>query len=375
MTRAGVYIHVPFCVRKCSYCDFLSYAGKEDLYLAYKNALIREIRTSAELRQTDAIDTIYIGGGTPTVLPPSFLAEILKITQEYCVTADAEITVEANPGTLNEEMLHTLRQAGVNRLSLGLQTWQDTILKTLGRVHTCQKFLENFMHARAIGFTNISVDVMFGVPGQTINDWRETLCHVCALTPQHISAYGLQVEEGTVFHKWRSENRLQLPDDETERRMYAITEEILSREGYAQYEISNYARQGFASKHNCKYWRRENTLGFGLGSHSFHNEMRWHNIYDLTSYVRQSHDTPREELFTVSRKEAMEETMFLGLRLNEGVCLQTFADRFGVSMRAVYNVVLIKMQDQGLLRVTDTSVALTPRGRDISNWVLAGFLL
>lgn len=375
-----LYIHIPFCVKKCSYCDFLSFPAGREVQRAYVDALLDEIRGEKE---TGDADTIFFGGGTPSLLPAEEIARIMgQIRETWRISTEAEITLEANPGTLTQEKLRLWRQAGINRLSIGLQSSVNEELKTLGRIHTWEEFLEGYHMAREAGFTNINIDQMSALPGQTADSWRHTLERVLALKPEHISAYSLIVEEGTPFYekygedarrRERGESCKYLPSEETERQMYYDTDTVLKEGGYHRYEISNYALPGKECRHNCGYWRRLPYRGFGLGASSLVQEVRFHNTADLAQYLRR--DFPRMDEEHLTTEDQMEEFMFLGLRLMSGISEMEFREKFGRSFTNVYGKVSEKLAAQGLLVWENGRVYLTAAGIDVSNYVLAEFLL
>jgi oxygen-independent coproporphyrinogen-3 oxidase len=281
----GLYIHIPFCVSKCVYCDFLSFANAGvNLMEQYKDALVDELNGLRKLNHT--IDTVYIGGGTPTALPLPFLLEIIKAIRRFNLTADAEFTIEMNPGSVNAsfETFKALRERGVNRLSIGLQAWQDELLRSLGRIHTRKQFIDNFNAARAAGLKNISVDLMFALPGQTAEQWIESLNAVVSLRPEHISAYSLTPEEGTPLWAGIQSGRITLPGDEADREMYHTARRLLASRGYEHYELSNFALPGFESRHNPRYWTRAPDIGAGLGAHGFDGSCRKCNTTDMNKY-------------------------------------------------------------------------------------------
>lgn len=375
-----LYIHIPFCIRKCAYCDFLSFPSAEEERKRYVKALLEEIYGAEE--RGDVV-TIFFGGGTPSILAGQEILRIMDVVREkYSVARDAEITLEANPGTLTKEKLEAWKEAGVNRLSIGLQSAENEELKVLGRIHTWEEFLEGYQMARNVGFQNINVDLMSALPGQSGRTWRETLGKVAELNPEHISAYSLMVEEGTPFYEKyagdvsRREKGMEcefLPSEEEERRMYEDTEKILRKNGYRRYEISNYAREGYECRHNCGYWQRVNYRGFGLGASSLINEVRFRNTADLNKYL--AHDFARREEEILSVQAQMEEFMFLGLRLMRGISTATFETYFGRSYDRVYGEVSRRLEEKGLLSRKGDRVFLTDRGIDVSNCVLAEFLL
>jgi len=376
--HTGIYIHIPFCASKCGYCDFLSFPGDDKAWDDYQTALLHEIQnfhSSASFGAVGKIDTIYIGGGTPTVWSAPLLLRILRAMDVFPIETGAEITCEANPGTLSPEKLYALHEAGVNRLSLGLQAWQPHLLTALGRETSRETFVKNFNQARKAGFKNISIDVMFALPGQTLEDWKETLYNVAALDPEHISAYALTLEEGTPL--W---NRLAFDEnydaeeiEKIDREMYAYCKTFLQSRGYHQYELSNFCKPGHESRHNSGYWKRKPYLGFGLGAHSFFNEERWNNTTDMETYLSNMKEI-RQNITEISIRDAMEETIFLGLRLTKGVSARDFAQKFNITLDEAYGTWITQMFTEGLLQEKDGYIQLTELGMDFANRVMAGFL-
>lgn len=381
-----LYLHIPFCVRKCDYCDFLSMPADEELRRHYIDCLIEEIKQKAELCSEYQVTSVFFGGGTPSILPGVQIWELMEALQEnFKIRQNAEVTVECNPGTLTRQKLIYYKMAGVNRLSIGLQSAQNRELQRLGRIHTYEEFLDSFGQARAMGFKNINVDLMSALPGQTQADWTNTLNKVLAVRPEHISAYSLIVEEGTPFYEQygedelrreRGEEPLYLPSEETEREMYLVTEELLKNKGYARYEISNYALPGRECRHNIGYWKLTPYLGLGLGSSSFLEEVRFSNTKDLKTYLRGEDFSQEDSSYVfLDKRQRMEEFMFLGLRMMEGISHSEFQKMFGVQLEAIYGNVLDKLQQQGLLRQQEGRVSLTEAGISVSNYVLSEFLL
>ena len=371
-TSFELYIHIPFCVRKCAYCDFLSAPGSEEAKASYTEALLREIEAvKTEKRE---VSSIFVGGGTPSALSPSLMGDIFeKIHKSFSVAPDAEITIEANPGTLSKEKLFLYRNVGINRLSLGLQSPAAAELKSLGRIHTYEEFLESFSLAREAGFQNINVDLMCALPDQTYEGWVRNLRKVAALHPEHISAYSLIIEEGTPFAK----RKLNLPDEDTEYRMYEDTAGILAEYGYEQYEISNYAKKDLACQHNVGYWTRKEYLGLGLGAASLWGNQRFSNTSDFSLYLNNSGfpEKIRGDRETLSLEAEMSEFMFLGLRMTKGVSKAEFLEGFGVPIECVYGKVLDKYKSVGLLEETEGRIFLTRAGIHVSNGVMAECLL
>lgn len=371
--KISLYIHIPFCVRKCLYCDFPSFSGMESIFDDYVRMLCREIdETYSDYRGME-VKSIFIGGGTPSVLPPALLGRISdKIFSRFDVDSKAEITIETNPGTLDAKKLAEMKSMYFNRLSMGLQAWQDRLLKKLGRIHTADEFETNFLQARDAGFKNINVDLMFALPAQSLDDWQETLEKVMKLRPEHISAYSLIIEEGTPFFDMFDRGELKETDEDTDRKMYYLAKEMLSDKGYKQYEISNFAKEGFECYHNKVYWRTEEYQGFGLGAHSYSDGVRFHNTYDMKEYLRGEGLRLDKEFLSIEEKQ--EEFMFMGLRMNEGVSEAEFLRRFGESMDSVYGDEIKELISEELLVKKDGRLSLTDRGVDISNSVFEKFI-
>ena len=368
-----LYVHIPFCVRKCQYCDFLSGPSDEETKDRYIEALLKEIR-AAEHTEDYEIVSVFIGGGTPSALKAEAIASIMRTLQEqFFFCEDAEVTIEANPGTVDLEKLTIYRNVGINRLSLGLQSTDAEELKLLGRIHSYEEFLKSYEWAREAGFSNINIDLMFAIPGQTGEAWRQHLYQVAELNPEHISAYSLIIEEGTPF----AEQNLDLPDEDTEYQMYEDTAEILERYGYRQYEISNYAKQGYMCRHNAGYWQHREYLGFGLGTSSLYRGMRFSNTRRMQEYLKESRnpDQIRKDVTVLSRNERIEEFMFLGLRMTEGISEKKFEENFDVRLMDVYGDILQKYEETGFMEHIETKWRLTRKGIHVSNHILADFLL
>ena len=368
-----LYVHIPFCVRKCQYCDFLSGPSDEETKDRYIEALLKEIR-AAEHTEDYEIVSVFIGGGTPSALKAEAIASIMRTLQEqFFFCEDAEVTIEANPGTVDPEKLTIYRNVGINRLSLGLQSTDAEELKLLGRIHSYEEFLKSYEWARKAGFSNINIDLMFAIPGQTGEAWRQHLYQVAELNPEHISAYSLIIEEGTPF----AEQNLDLPDEDTEYQMYEDTAEILERYGYRQYEISNYAKQGYMCRHNAGYWQRLEYLGFGLGASSLYGGMRFSNTHQMQEYLKESRnpDQIRKDVTVLSRNEQIEEFMFLGLRMTEGISEKKFEENFDVRLMDIYGDILQKYEETGFMEHIETKWRLTRKGIHVSNHILADFLL
>ena len=424
-TPLSIYIHIPFCKKKCLYCDFLSAPACGQERESYVKALLREISFMADKASEYEVISIFLGGGTPSLLNKSQVERIMSaIRKEYCLTQDCEITIECNPATADYDKLAYFKACGINRLSIGLQSANDKELKELGRIHNYRQFLETFKAARKAGFTNINIDIMSALPGQTVESYTDTLQKVIALNPEHISAYSLIIEEGTPFYDRYGENREasiiskaneaaqsidyapmypSLPDEDTERKMYHVTKMILEKAGYLRYEISNYAKKNYECRHNLTYWTGISYLGFGIGAASYFKGYRFKNRQDIQTYEElfsnnrslmlqsvgrkewqcmQSNVAGQmifhnfhEEIQSLSVEEQMEEFMFLGLRMMDGVKKADFRQQFQKDMDVQYGKVLQKLEKQGMIKQTQDTVMLTARGIDVSNVVLAEFLL
>ena len=405
-----LYIHMPFCVKKCEYCDFLSFPADTNTQIKYVHALLNEIRFYGEKMRGFRVSTIYIGGGTPSWLEPELVTAVMdQIYKSFQVYEDAEINIECNPGTVTAAKLQAYRRAGINRLSIGLQSTNNTELKTLGRIHTYEQFLKTYELARNEGFTNINVDLMSGLPRQSAESFADTLQRVIRLKPEHISAYSLIIEKGTPFYEKykfdmvRQEAGMkteELPTEDDTYKMLKLTQRVLAKAGYERYEISNYAKPGYACRHNVGYWTRENYLGLGLGAASLIDNVRYSNTRELYEYIEicreltflppevfapeEGMDAPERGWFgsnlhteaaVVNRKAQMEEFMFLGLRMPEGISRNEFETNFGMPIEAAYVQVLPDLQAQKLIEKREGRVYLTDRGMDVANYVMAQFLL
>lgn len=378
--KSSLYFHIPFCIRKCSYCDFNSF-DRPDISLAcYVKLLLEELHFRSAGFEPEAAPSVYFGGGTPSLLQSAQIARLLKSVRHlYGIETDAEITLEANPGTLTRKSLEGYLAAGVNRLSLGVQSLDDRQLALLGRIHSADEARGAFEMARAAGFSNIGIDLIHGLSGQTLADWEGTLHAAAAMKPEHISAYGLSVEAGTPFASLAKRGELNLPDEEEAAAMFELTAEFLCRAGYEHYEISNFALPGCRSRHNQVYWQRKNYLGFGAGAHSFLNSpdygRRWENPAGLAEYAAAvSSKKPPGAEPTLSIKEAMSEFMFLGLRLLEGIDKEDFAGQFGMKVEDAFPGVIASFTEKGVLAAEGTNLRLTARGLLLANVVMQEFV-
>ena len=370
----SLYIHIPFCKQKCFYCDFPSYASIDYLKRDYVEALCKEIEEKAIKYK---IKSIFIGGGTPSYLETEEISKILNSINKLDLSEDIEFTMECNPGALKEEKLRAMLNGGVNRISMGLQAVQNSLLKDIGRIHSFKQFEENFNLARQIGFKNINVDLMFGLPNQKVEEWKESLETIARMNPEHISAYSLIIEEGTAFYKLWERNKLILPSEEEEREMYVITKNILKNHGYHQYEISNYSKIGRECYHNKVYWKSDEYLGLGSASTSFIDGKRIKNIENVKDYIDKinSGEDVIDDIYVNTLEDNMEEFVFMGLRMIEGINVNEFNKRFGVTIEGIYKEVIDKNINKKLLVLENDRLRLTEKGIELSNSVMSDFIL
>lgn len=399
MRELELYLHIPFCVRKCAYCDFLSAPATKEAQQSYVQSLLREIACFPQ-KEAYRVSTVFFGGGTPSVLPARWTAGILDALREqflFVPEEELEITIECNPGTADRRQLETYLQAGINRISLGLQSSENEELAMLGRIHTWETFRETYEAARAAGFRNINVDLMSGLPGQTVSSWERTLRRTLALEPEHISAYSLIIEEGTPFYSRYHEDDERrvngeaprcLPSEEAEREMYRLTERLLGEAGMHRYEISNYARPGKECRHNIGYWTGVEYAGFGLGAASLLDHVRYQNTEQMDLYLQKYADRSglpekggtsfwhvNQTAEVLTPQDEMAEFMFLGLRMTGGISEREFARRFGQTVVSVYGEALAKHEQEGLLIRENGRIRLSAAGLDLSNYVMADFVL
>lgn len=378
MKNIGIYVHIPFCKQKCKYCDFISFQCMEDKFEDYFKCLIKEIGDKSE-ETIDEIDTIYIGGGTPSIVPAEYIERVIKeIFDKYKVSKNAEITIEVNPGTVDEEKLKKYLSIGINRISIGLQSTNDELLKMLGRIHTYKEFEDVYEKVRKVGFKNINVDLMIGLPNQTIDDVEESLERIINKNPEHISVYSLIVEENTKMFDLVNEGILKLPNEDLERKMYWRVKEILELNGYNHYEISNFSKVGFESKHNMNCWNQHDYFGFGVAAHSYFDGMRYSNINDLKRYIENLKN--EEAVYNVvfhekqDKEEMMKEYMVLGLRKIEGVKISEFKNKFVDNSLYVFRKELEKLTKNDLVIIDEDKIQLTKRGLDFANMVWMEFV-
>lgn len=375
----GVYIHIPFCKAKCLYCDFLSFGAADCRYARrdiYASALLREIARKGRMTSS-SVDTVFIGGGTPTVLSSEVLSLIIdSIRENFQILPDAEITVEANPGTVDFEKFKALKAAGVNRISMGFQSLDENVLRFLGRIHTPLQAADAFFAARKAGFDNINIDLIFGMPFDDRESFKSTLSAVAELAPEHISAYSLIVEENTPLCEMIDSGELSYPDDNTDREDYRFCKEFLCKAGYEQYEISNYSKPDKYSRHNMRYWRQDEYLGIGLGAASFLNGRRFSNSDDFDEYVTSNGNPSLREDCELSEKELADEFMMLGFRLMSGPDFYEFKDKFGMFPEEYCGNILEKLSCDGLIKrtVARRGFSLTEKGEDFANLVFEEFV-
>lgn len=382
-----IYIHIPFCVKKCDYCDFLSFSCDEETKDKYVNKLLEEIRyygtVYGKAGRGEKVSSVFFGGGTPSTLEPNQVSMIMKeLRTSFDIEETAEITIECNPGTLTPKKVQTYKEEGINRISLGLQSTNDEELKSIGRIHTYDKFIESYNMVREAGFDNVNIDLMSALPGQTMDSYKDTIEKIVALKPEHISAYSLIVEYGTpLYYRIRElDENLKptgLPDEDTEREMYYMTGHLLGEAGYNRYEISNYAKKGYECKHNTAYWKRIDYIGMGLGASSCMDDVRFKNTSDMDEYMSGAFpNLDDEETCKLSVEDKMSEFMYLGLRMMEGVSKKEFLRQFGKPFDEIFGEVTAKMENRELVVVEDEDIIrLTPLGIDVSNTVLAQYLV
>lgn len=373
--KIGIYVHIPFCKKKCDYCDFISYCGKDDLIEKYVDSVKKEID---HVKIKSEITTIYIGGGTPSYIDSKFIVQILEKIKEKNVAQDAEITTEVNPGTVTQEKLQDYIDCGINRISIGLQTTNDELLKQIGRIHNYEQFLETYKLAKKVGFKNINVDLMLGLPNQRIIDLKESLENVLRLAPKHISVYSLIVEEGTPIANKIKNGKLKLLDDELERNMYWYVKNTLELNGYKHYEISNFAKKGYESKHNMNCWNQMEYVGIGTAAHSYRDITRYSNTEDIKEYIKnvQKGEFEKNRIIHEIQKEedSKKEFMLLGLRKIDGLKISEFKNKFGDNPIYLYRNELKKLSDEKLIIIQDDNIRLSNKGIDLANLVWEEFV-
>ncbi len=365
----GLYIHIPFCIKKCKYCDFISYTGCEGVFSKYISELKKEM-----LQYTgEKLDTVFIGGGTPTILEADLISKISEdVFDIFDVQKDAEFTIEANPKTITEEKLYKMLSSGINRLSIGVQSFNDNELKAIGRMHNKDEAKAAVALAKSAGFSNINIDIMFSLPNQTEESFKNTLETAVSLNPEHISCYSLILEEGTPLFKEYREGKIHLPDDETDRKNYKFACEFLKKAGFTQYEISNFSKEGYKSKHNLKYWDCNEYIGVGVAAHSYYNSSRFFNTSDLDKYLSGIYREAAPEM--ISLKEQIKEFMIMGFRKSDGIKKSEFLKKFGVSVEEIYKKEIDKFKAGGFLTETEDNIFFTEDGINVSNSILCEFV-
>jgi oxygen-independent coproporphyrinogen-3 oxidase len=385
--QIGLYIHIPFCKQKCSYCDFCSYANKESFIKRYIQCVLKEIIEVGNNNKIDfengkddlfLVKTIYIGGGTPSLIDSKYIVQIIEdIKLNFEIDEKAEITIEVNPGTVTLEKLEDYKRAGINRLSIGLQSTHEHLLKEIGRIHTYLDFLDTFRFAREAGFENINVDLMIGIPNQTLEEVKDSIEEIVSMEPEHISVYSLILEENTPLFK-KVEEGLELPNEDLERKMYWAVKQTLEQNNYIHYEISNFAKKGYESKHNLDCWNQKEYIGFGIAAHSYTNGIRYSNIENIEQYIKNYDEDKTEENLVFHEKQDMEamqkEYMLLGLRKIDGVSIQEFKIKFVANPVFLYHSELEKLVNEELLEIDGDQIKLTNKGLDLANIVWEEFI-
>ena len=371
----GIYVHIPFCKKKCDYCDFISYCNKDNLIEKYIEAMKKEIESQ---NIKPEITTIYIGGGTPSYIDSKYIIQIMNKIKEKNVSPNAEITIEVNPGTVTMEKLEDYRSCGINRISIGLQSTNNTLLKEIGRIHDFKQFLETYKMAKKVGFKNINVDLMLGLPNQRIKDLKESLEQILKLKPKHVSVYSLIVEDGTPIANKIEKGELQLPDEELERNMYWFVKNTLELNGYKHYEISNFAKKGYESKHNLNCWNQKEYIGIGVAAHSYRDITRYSNTENIEEYIRNvnNEEFNKNKIIHEVQKEddAKKEFMLLGLRKIDGIKISDFKNKFGDNPIYLYRNELKKLIDEKLLIIDNNDIRLSNKGIDLANLVWEEFV-
>ena len=379
MKEVGIYIHIPFCKKKCEYCDFFSYSGKENLIPRYVEAILKNIEKEKNTLKNYKINTIYIGGGTPSFIDSKYIVKIIeKLKESFNIISKAEITIEINPGTINEKKIIDYKKLGINRISIGLQAVQNELLKMLGRIHSYEEFLNTYNLVKENGFENINIDLMIGLPNQTIQNVKQSLNEVIKLNPKHISVYSLIVEPGTNIEDKINKGILTLPKDDVERKMYYIVKEILKKNNYEHYEISNFGKKGFYSNHNMNCWNQEQYLGFGAGSHSYFENKRYSLIDDIELYIENIENCEFDKNIIVheiqTEEEKRKEYMLLGLRKIDGVSISSFEQKFRINPLFYFRFEISKLEEEGLIEVDLDNIKLTKKGLDFANIVWEEFI-
>lgn len=373
----GLYIHIPFCVSKCNYCDFNSFKLNKELKHRYIKDLKKEMLLYKDEFREKEITSIFLGGGTPSILESEEISEIFfNIKSNFNIKKDAEITIECNPGTLSKEKLITMKDLGINRLSIGLQATQDYHLKSIGRIHTYEEFVKNYKEALYIGFKNINIDLMYALPNQNFDEWKDSLEKIVKLNPSHISAYSLILEEGTKLHDMYEKNEFKMIDEDTDIKMYNYTINYLKDNGYNQYEISNYSKSGFKCNHNILYWKCNHYIGLGPGASGYINNYRYKNLESLNDYHEKllNNEKPIDFIDELSIEDKIQEKIFMGLRMNEGIKFAEFKDEFDLDFKERFKDVLKRLKENKLIIEDEFGIKFTQEGREISNSIFIEFM-
>ena len=379
MKNLGIYVHIPFCKKKCDYCDFVSYSGIENLQKEYVDALISDIKNSSKIVSNRKIDTIYFGGGTPSYIDSKYIVDILKtIKENYKVRKNAEITIEVNPGTVDKEKLIAYKEAGINRLSIGLQSTHERLLELIGRIHNYEEFLDTYEYAIEAGFENINVDLMLALPTQSLDEIVSSVRKIISIKPEHISLYSLILEEGTPLYRKVQTGEFELTDEKLERHMYWRTKQLLEQAGYTHYEISNFAREGFESKHNMNCWNQNEYLGFGLAAHSYFNDKRFSRTTNFKEYIKNIENNNFDKNIVIEEEQDREskakEYMMLGFRKLEGISISEFERIFEINPLFYFRFEISKLEEEGLIEVDLDNISLTRKGLDLANLVFEEFV-
>lgn len=373
----GLYIHVPFCIKKCNYCDFNSYQFNEKDKIKYLEAIVNEMKMYKNTYKDKIFNSIFIGGGTPSILEPKEIELLMKNAyKNFNIDENAEVSIECNPGTITKDKLIAMKENHINRLSIGLQAYQSHHLEKLGRIHNFNQFKKNYLEAREIGFNNINIDLMYAIPNQTMTEWEDTLKAIVKLNPEHISAYSLILEEGTKFFNMYENDELQLVDEDIDIKMYEYTMNFLIEHGYHQYEISNYAKEEYECEHNKIYWRCDKYLGLGPGASGYIDNIRYSNLEKLDEYFKsiENGNYPIATKSQLENQDKLEEKIFMGLRMNEGINMDEINKEFSIDFFEKYELVINKLEKLNLIKVDNRSIKLTQKGREISNSVFIEFI-
>jgi len=377
MKELGIYVHIPFCKQKCLYCDFVSFANREKMQEEYIECLKKEIKNWKKTNNEYKLKTIYIGGGTPSYIDSKYIIDILKILG-VSLNDEISITIEINPGTVTKQKLQDYKDSGVNRLSIGLQSTNERLLKQIGRIHNYQQFLETYNLAREVGFNNINVDLMLGLPNQSISELKESLENISELNPEHISVYSLIIEENTPMQKLIEDKKLELLDEETERQMYWYTKSFLELKGYKHYEISNFAKPGFESRHNLDCWNQKEYIGFGVAAYSYIDGKRFGNISNMEEYIKNCNNQDFEKNIILEevqdKTKEMNEYMILGLRKIDGISIKEFEKKFNENPIMLYRIEFQKLHEEKLIIIDGDIIKLSNKGLDFANLVWEEFV-